>query len=300
MLKSMTGFGVAEAEDHGYKIGVELRSVNHRYLDISLRLPRPLLAFEDIIKTRVRERIDRGRVSLSFAFESRGELEEIGLNQPLVRAYGGVIRQLAGELGLGDGALANPAFVGAVVGSLIEQPEVLVRGYRELDADAVQKLLQDVIDHAIDQANQMKEREGSSLGEDLGRRLALVAASVERVERLAPRVPEQARTALRARLARLLDGGEIEPQRLAQEVALVADKSDITEECVRLRSHLQQFRAAVASREQGARRMGFLLQEMHREVNTIGSKTTQLEITHEVLRMKEEIEKLREQIQNLE
>ena len=105
---------------------------------------------------------------------------------------------------------------------------------------------------------------------------------------------------LRARLSRLLEGNEVDPQRLAQEVAILADRSDITEECVRLGSHLQQFRAAMESREHGARRMGFLLQEMHREVNTIGSKTSQLEITHEVLRMKEEIEKLREQVQNLE
>src|SRR5262245_33107535 len=300
MLKSMTGFGVAEAENHGYKISVELRSVNHRYLDVSLRLPRPLLAFEDTIKTRVRERIDRGRVSLSFAFESREELEEIALNQPLVRAYGGAIRQLAVELGLGDGALHTPAFVAPLVASLLAQPEVLVRGYSELDSDAVQALLLEVIDRAIEQANQMKAREGSSLGEDLARRLGLLQESLERVEKRAPRVPEEARGALRARLARLLDGGEVEPQRLAQEVALLADRSDITEECVRLRSHLQQFQTAIGARDQGARRMGFLLQEMHREVNTIGSKTTQLEITHEVLKMKEEIEKLREQIQNLE
>ena len=300
MLKSMTGFGVAETENHGTKIGVEIRSVNHRYLDISLRLPRPLLAFEDTIKSRVRERTDRGRMSLSFTFESQDEMEEIGLNQPLVRAYGGAIRRLAGEFGLGDGAFTDPALAGPLVAAMLSQPELLVRGYRELDTDLVQKLLLEVIDKAIEQANQMKEREGRTLGADLSRRLELIEASLARVEQRAPRVPEEARTLLRARLARLLDGGEVDPQRLAQEVAVIADKSDITEECVRLRSHLQQFHAAIASPEQGARRMGFLLQEMHREVNTIGSKTTQLEITHAVLSMKEEIEKLREQIQNLE
>jgi uncharacterized protein (TIGR00255 family) len=183
---------------------------------------------------------------------------------------------------------------------VLSQPDVLRRDSQEQAGEDVKKLLLEVIDRAIDQANEMKAREGRSLGEDLVRRLDLIHESLGAVETRAPLVPEEARSMLRARLGRLLDGGEVDPQRLAQEVAIVADRSDITEECVRLGSHLQQFREAMQSSQQGARRMGFLLQEMHREVNTIGSKTTQLEITHEVLRMKEEIEKLREQVQNLE
>lgn len=299
MLKSMTGFGVAETESHGTKIGVELRSVNHRYLDVSLRLPRPLLAFEDTIKTRVRERIDRGRVSLSFSFESREELEAVQLNEGLVRAYGGAMRQLATQLGLAS-TLEDPAVAGPVLAAVLSQPDVLRRDYQEPATDVVKTLILDVIDRAIDQANEMKTREGHSLGEDLSRRLGLLQESLEKVEKRAPTVPEEARSMLRVRLGRLLEGGEVEPQRLAQEVAVLADRSDITEECVRLGSHLQQFRAAMESSQQGARRMGFLLQEMHREVNTIGSKSSHLEITHEVLLMKEEIEKLREQVQNLE
>lgn len=299
MLKSMTGFGVAESESHGTKVSVELRSVNHRYLDVSLRLPRPLLAFEDTIKTRVRERIDRGRVSLSFSFESHEELDAVQLNEGLVKAYGGALRQLATRLGLKE-SLEDPAVVGPLLAAVLSQPDVLRRDYQEPATDVVKTLLLEVIDRAIDQANDMKAREGRSLGEDLGRRLDLLQESLHKVEQRAPKVPEEARTLLRARLGRLLEGTEVDPQRLAQEVAILADRSDITEECVRLGSHLQQFRATMESEEQGARRMGFLLQEMHREVNTIGSKTAQLEITHEVLRMKEEIEKLREQVQNLE
>jgi len=299
MLRSMTGFGVAEAEQHGTKVSVELRSVNHRFLDVALRLPRALLAFEDTIKGRVRERIDRGRVTLSFEFESRDQLEDVAVNGALVTAYIGAGRQLAAQLGLESG-FSDPEVAGPILAAVLCQPDVLLRTFRAPDEAKLREMLLGCIDSAIDQANEMKEREGRTLGEDLARRLRSLTASLEKVKQLAPGVPEESKAALRARLARLLDGGEVDAQRLAQEVALLADRSDITEECVRLGSHLQQFRGCMDSPEQGARRMGFLLQEMHREVNTIGSKTGNLGIVNEVLRMKEEIEKLREQVQNLE
>jgi uncharacterized protein (TIGR00255 family) len=299
MLRSMTGFGVAEAEQHGYKVSVELRSVNHRFLDVALRLPRALLVFEDTIKGRVRERIDRGRVTLSFEFESRNQLEDVTVNGALVAAYIGAGRQLAVQLGLKDG-FADPEVAGPILAAVLCQPDVLVRTFRAPDEEKLREMLLRCIDSAIDQANEMKEREGRTLGEDLARRLRALTASLEKVKQVAPGVPEESKAALRARLARLLEGGEVDAQRLAQEVAMLADRSDITEECVRLGSHLQQFHGCMDSPEQGARRMGFLLQEMHREVNTIGSKTGNLGIVNEVLRMKEEIEKLREQVQNLE
>ncbi len=300
MLKSMTGFGAAEAEGDGCRIHVELRAVNHRFLDIALRLPRPLLAFEDVIKSRLRQRIDRGRVSLNFGFETRDELEEIALNAPLVQAYIGASQQVAEQIGNRDAAISDPATVGSIVAAVLAQPDVLTRNMKDADADTVRALLADCIDQAADQADEMKEREGKALGEDLDRRLDLITESLKSVEVVAPRVPDEAKVTWRARLAKLTDGGEVDPQRLAQEVAILADRSDITEECVRLHSHLTQFSDTMRSPKQGARRMGFLLQEMHREVNTIGSKTGNLGITNEVLRMKEEIEKMREQVQNLE
>ena len=299
MLRSMTGFGVAEVDNHGYKVSVELRSVNHRYLDLSLRLPPALLAYEDTVKGRVRERIDRGRVTLNFSFESHGELEAVTLNRSLVDAYVGAGQQLARQLGL-QGGVSHPEVAGPLMAALLSQPEVLSRSFKATDEEALKRVLIECIDQAIDQANEMREREGRTLGVDLARRLQVIGDSLARVRRLAPRVPEETKATLRTKLARLLDGGEVDPQRLAQEVAILAERSDITEECVRLESHLQQFQSSIESPAQGARRMGFLLQEMHREVNTIGSKTTNLEITQEVLRMKEEIEKLREQVQNLE
>ena len=300
MLKSMTGFGAAEAERDGFKVAVELRSVNHRFLDIALRLPRPLLVLEDGIKARVRERVDRGRISLSIEFESKEQLEDVQVNASLVQAYVAAGERIVREMGLPAGTLKDPDHLGPLLATLLAQPEVLARTARAVDTDAVRDIVLQCVDRAVDQADEMKLREGRALGADLQNRLDSIVASHRTVEMLAPGVVQEAKQNLKARLAKLLDGGEVDAQRLAQEVAFLADRSDINEECVRLASHLQQFSDCMRAKGQGARRMGFLLQEMHREVNTIGSKTAQLEITHEVLRMKEEIEKLREQVQNLE
>jgi len=300
MLKSMTGFGVAEAEQGGYKVAVELRSVNHRFLDIAVRLPRTLLEFEDTLKSRVRERIDRGRVSLTLTFEAQSGAEKVELNHALVQAYVDAGQKIASKLGFDGDLLRDSATVGPLLATMLAQPEIMTRTAQEIDKKQLGVLLLDCLERAITQADEMKQREGKTLGEDLGKRLDLLQGSLNNIEKLAPLVPENARKTLQARLAKLLDAGEVDETRLAQEVAILVDRCDITEECVRLASHLGQFRSTMASSEQGARRMGFLLQEMHREVNTIGSKTAQLEATSEVLLMKEEIEKLREQVQNLE
>ena len=300
MLKSMTGFGVAEAEQGDYKVAVELRSVNHRFLDIAVRLPRTLLAFEESLKSRVRERIDRGRVSLTLTFESQAGAEKVEVNNVLVQAYVNAGQQIATGLGFAGKVLEDASTVGPLMAAVLAQPDVMSRTAVELDKERLQVMLMQCLDNAIQQADEMKEREGKTLGEDLVKRLNNIASSLAKVEERAPQVVEEARDATRARLAKLLEGTSVDESRLAQEIAMLADRTDITEECVRLASHLQQFRTTIEATDQGARRMGFLLQEMHREVNTIGSKTTQLEVTGEVLLMKEEIEKLREQVQNLE
>jgi uncharacterized protein (TIGR00255 family) len=296
----MTGFGVTEVAGRGYKITAELRSVNHRFLDIALRLPRVLQNFEDEIKTRLRDRIDRGRLSLTFTFEAQEDVESVTLNENLVGAYVRAGREVAQRLGLGDGFQGDAAAAGPLIAAILAQPEVLSRTTRDLDEAALRKSLFECIDRVVAQADEMKRREGRALGEDLQKRINQVGASLKRVKELAPSVPREAKSNLEARLRKLLDGGDVDPQRLAQEAAMLADRSDITEECVRLDSHLHQFDDTMLSAEQGARRLGFLLQEMHREVNTIGSKTGNLEIIQQVLVMKEEIEKLREQVQNLE
>jgi len=298
MLRSMTGFGVAEVAGRGYTITAELRSVNHRFLDIALRVPRTLQNFEDEIKGRLRDRIDRGRVSLTFGFEAQEEIEQVALNEALVGAYVRAGREVASRLGLtfdNGGSAAGP-----LIAAILAQPEVLTRSVRNLDEDAMRASIFQCIDAVCAQADEMKMREGKALGADLQKRLTLISTALERVQVLAPTVPQEVKANLEARLRKLLEASEIDVARLAQEAAIIADRADITEECVRLASHLGQFDSTMRSSEQGARRLGFLLQEMHREVNTIGSKTGNLGIIQEVLVMKEEIEKLREQVQNLE
>jgi len=298
MLRSMTGFGVAEVAGRGYKITAELRSVNHRFLDLALRLPRPLLNFEDEIKTRLRDRIDRGRISLTFGFEAQEDVEEIALNETLVGAYVRAGRQVASRLGV---SLENdPASAAPLIAAILAQPEVLSRTVRDVDEDLLRTSIFVCIDAVCAQADEMKVREGRTLGEDLTKRLGLIAGALGRVKILAPLVPAEVKANLEARLRKLLEQSDLDPARVAQEAAVIADRADITEECVRLASHIDQFEGTMRSKEQGARRLGFLLQEMHREVNTIGSKTTHLGILQDVLVMKEEIEKLREQVQNLE
>jgi uncharacterized protein (TIGR00255 family) len=298
MLRSMTGFGVAEVAGRGYRITAELRSVNHRFLDIALRLPRTLQNFEDEIKGRIRDRIDRGRVSLTFGFEADAEAEQIALNESLVGAYVRAGREVAARIGLP--LEKHPAAVGPIIAAILAQPEVLTRVMPDMDEDAVRRSLFECIDAVCAQADEMKKREGRALGDDLAKRIDIVAMALQRVQQVAPSVPQEVKTALEARLHKLLESGDVDPGRLAQEAAVLADRSDITEECVRLMSHVDQFRVTMRAEQQGARRLGFLLQEMHREVNTIGSKTGNLAIIQEVLVMKEEIEKLREQVQNLE
>jgi len=298
MLRSMTGFGVAEVAGRGYKITAELRSVNHRFLDIALRLPRTLQAFEDEIKGRLRDRIDRGRISLTFGFELEADAERIELNESLVGAYVRAGREVAARIGLP--LEKDPAAAGPIIAAILAQPDVLTRVARDLDEDAVRHSLFESIDAVCAQADEMKQREGRALGADLVKRIDIVTAALERVQVLAPTVPQEVKNSLEARLRKLLDSSDVDPARLAQEAAVLADRSDVTEECVRLHSHLEQFGTTMRSEQQGARRLGFLLQEMHREVNTIGSKTGNLAILQEVLVMKEEIEKLREQVQNLE
>ena len=300
MLRSMTGFGVAEVVGPGYKITAELRSVNHRFLDIALRLPRTLQLFEDEIKTRLRDRIDRGRLSLTFTFEAQAGLEEVTLNESLVDAYARAGREVAARLGLGSGFAQDGAAAGPLIAAILSQPEVLNRATKDLDEDRLRASIMECIDTVVKQANEMKQREGRALGEDLGRRLEIIGTSLRRVQVLAPRVPLEAKANLENRLRKLLDGGDVDPQRLAQETAILADRSDITEECVRLDSHLRQFQDTMVSNEQGARRLGFLLQEMHREVNTIGSKSQSAEIAALVVQAKAEIERMREQVQNVE
>ena len=290
-MRSMTGMGAGRARDGGVTVHAEIRSVNHRFLDLALRCPSSLSRFEPVVRERVAKALDRGRVTASLELERGAGAVRVVVDEEHLTAYLEAARAMAlrhklpGELDL------------AHVASL---PEVF-----RVEEDAVdEKVLEGLIGRAVDQAlerlDAMRSREGKALAKELRRRCAALSRHRKAVARHADELPALMRKRLEDRLAALGAKDAVEPQRLAQEVVLMAEKSTITEEMERLASHLEQFEETLQAEGPAAKRLGFLLQEMHREVNTIGSKSSLLVITDEVVRMKEEIENMREQIQNLE
>jgi len=290
--RSMTGFGVADGPVAGGRLQLEIRTVNHRHFNTQLRLPLAFQALEEPLRTRLRSGIERGHVTVTLRW-----LEEpprpIGVRVDVerARAVQAALAELRDALGLtGDLDLAFVA----------RQPEVLrfdaPGDAPALDPEAVLSL----VDAALDGVVAMREREGVVLERELRARLALIGQGLEAVRRRAPERVVAERDRLRAAVQELLGGPEPDPQRLAQELALLADQLDVTEEMVRLAAHLDAARATLAGTAAAGRRLGFLGQEILREINTIGSKANDAEIAHAVIGMKEELERFREQLENLE
>jgi uncharacterized protein (TIGR00255 family) len=294
MIKSMTGYGKAEAVLAGRKFTMEMKSVNHRFLEISLRLPGMLLPLEGEIKKRIGEKFSRGRIEATLRVDGDGNAENEGrftLNLPLVRNYHALIRQLKEELHLGDEitlammAGFRDAFVPA---ETVQDPATLWEGLSKILADAIRTL------------TEMREKEGESLKRDLTARLDLIAGFLEGIAGRAPQVVLDYQKRLTDRVRELTGGMVIDEARLLQEVAIMAEKSDITEEVVRFRSHIGQFTDLLAGADAAGRKIDFLIQEMGREINTIGSKSGNAEISRSVIEIKSELAKLREQVQNIE
>jgi len=291
MIRSMTGFGAGRGSAGGEELDVEVRSVNHKYCEVKVRLPRELAALElDTTKT-VRERLARGGIDVSVrrAGASSGVAPRVDV--PLAEAYARAFAEVKARLGL-DGAVTLADVVGA---------EGVVRlDERALDLDAAREALRPALASALDALIAMRAREGEALARDLAGRLDSVDALVGRAAALVPQSVEHHRARLAERVEELSRGIALDPARLAQEVALFADRTDVTEEVTRLRSHLAQARALLAGAEPAGRKLDFLVQEMHREVNTVGSKSQSAEIAAIVVAAKAEIERLREQVQNVE
>jgi uncharacterized protein (TIGR00255 family) len=294
MIRSMTGYGRAEAVLTGRKFTVEMKSVNHRYLEISLRLPGMLMSLEAEIRKRIGEQFSRGRVEAVFRVDADGNAVNGGgyvLNLPLVRNYHALLSQIKEELRFEDNitlamiAGFRDVFVPTDSG---QEPAVLWEG------------LAKVLDDAIRTLTRMREREGENLKQDLTARLLLLAGGLERIAGRSPQVVLDYQKRLGDRVRELTGGMALDEARLLQEVAMMADKSDITEEIVRFRSHIGQFTDLLAGDDAAGRKIDFLIQEMGREVNTIGSKSGDAEISREVIEIKSELAKLREQVQNLE
>jgi len=289
-MLSMTGFGTGKATAGVQTVTVDLRSVNHRFLDIAMKLPASVSPFEIDIRNVLKDRLARGRVSCMVLVDRESTT---AAPQLLSR----VIAQLQ-EMGAAmvEAGLPRPEIT---LDHVLAASDIFHPGDEDVDPEDLRGALLAALDEAVTALVTMKRIEGEGLAAELGARLKTVRGHLDTVKTLTPQAVEESLARLRERLAQLLDD-QIDPQRLAQEAAILADRGNITEECERLDSHLEQFRAALAEGGQVAKRLNFLLQEMHREVNTMGSKTANMEITGAVIAMKEEVESMREQVQNLE
>ena len=266
MLRSMTGYGGAKLQADGLEIHVELKSVNNRFFDFQPRLARDLQFLEGEVLEKVKAKLGRGRVSVTLSLERELGSELPELNEDMLAMYLETRKHIKGEGELGEGNATD----------LLALPDLFRARKDELDADHLRKMTLACLDDAIDNIIAMKEREGAALGEELASRLDLLDAAVARVAEAAPIMREGLRTRLRERIEELLAKVPIDEQRLAMEAAVLSDKADVTEEIVRLQSHIQQFRESLAAGGELAKKLGFLLQEMLREANTIGSKSQDL------------------------
>lgn len=291
MIRSMTGFGAASGDFAGRGLTVEVKSVNNRFREVVIRLPKSCAPLEDAMRKLVSSRLSRGRVDVWLQLDEREAAHRgLALDLGYAAKVMGLLTRLKEGLGLSD-----PITLGHVLAFNVIEPRDEGPALEELWAATAP-----LVNEALDGLIAMREAEGANILPDLEARLDRIQSDARRVEELASGAPDAIMAKLMDRLSELGNGVKVEQTRLAQEVALLADKADITEEVVRLGSHLARFRDILADGEVAGRRLDFLLQEMGREVNTMGSKAQDLDVTGLVLDMKAEVEKLREQAQNIE
>jgi uncharacterized protein (TIGR00255 family) len=288
----MTAFGRGEAGADGYRFIVELRTLNHRFCDIRIKLPRKYSGFEEEIKRRTSSQFSRGRIELSvLADEALDKVRHLTVDTELAKTYKRLLLILQKELELEEDLHLE---------ALLNFRDIFVFQEDEESKEKAWKVLEQALEQAVGDCLQMRRQEGAAIKSDLSGRLNQLEALTAEIEIRAPLVVLESRDRLHKRIQELLGETELDEVRLAQEVAFFAEKSDITEELVRLQSHIQQFRDLLETSGSRGRRLEFLLPEMHREVNTIGSKTNDLEIAQKVIQIKAELERLREQLQNVE
>ena len=291
MLRSMTGFGHCEYTENDITFTVEIKTVNHRYSDIFLRMPKQLSSFEDRVRSIVNSKIQRGKADIYITYDNKSsQAQEVILDEKLAQAYCSALKKISGELGLRDDVSAS---------SLARFPEILKVEKRDSD-DSIGQILEKTVNTAISELIGMRIKEGEKLKETLLLNLFTIEQFIAKIQHKAPMVVKEYKEKLEARLSELIDIQRVDASRIATEVAIFADKCSIDEELVRLRSHIIQMREMLDQGSPVGKKADFLIQEMNREVNTIGSKANDLEITRNVVELKNEIEKLREQIQNIE
>ncbi len=292
MVKSMTGYGRAEDTLNGCTITVELRSVNNRYLDCNVRMPRLYLFAEETIKSRLQNTISRGKVDVFVTLDSTGgEQVQVSVNQPLADGYYAALTQLAERYGLSKDIS---------VSLLSRFPDVLLAEKAEEDVEQRAQDICSVLDRALADFDQMRTREGARLEADVLSRAARIEELVGKVEERSPQTVAEYRAKLEARMNEVLSNTQLDPARILTEAAIFADKVAVDEETVRLRSHIGQLRHMLEQGGATGRKLDFLIQEFNREANTIGSKCSDIDIARHVVDIKAEIEKIREQVQNIE
>lgn len=291
-LLSMTGYGSAKGSVEGQEITVELKSVNNRYLDCSIRLPRNFLFAEDTVKQAVSAGVSRGKVDVFVSAQaSQDSGTVVSVNEELARGYRDAVARIAETLGLESGLNAF---------SLARFPDVLTVERCELDKDKAAAALSEITAKAVEEFNAMREREGERLRRDMLGKLETIEGLVSVVEERSPQTVKEYRERLEARLRDILADRSLDEQRVITEAAIFADRTAVDEETVRLRSHIAQFRTMLEEGSPIGRKMDFLVQEFNRESNTIGSKCSDASLAKVVVDLKSEIEKIREQLQNVE
>ena len=292
MIKSMTGFGRCELSDDYHKITVELKSVNHRYFDVNIKMPRKLNFFESAIRTLLKDYIQRGKVDVFIACEDLSQRDvQVRYNRAIAGEYLGYLREMAADFELEDDIR---------VSTLSRYPEVFSMEEAGIDENEIWQLLVEALKNALDQFVSSRTAEGEKLKTDLTAKLNHMLVNVDRVEARAPELLEEYRKKLETKVAELLEDTQIEESRLSAEIVLYADKICTDEETVRLRAHIHSMLDTLESDEGIGRKLDFIAQEMNRESNTILSKANDLETSNLAIELKTEIEKVREQIQNIE
>ena len=292
MIKSMTGYGGAKGSAEGISVSIELKSVNNRYLDVSVKLPRTMLFAEEPIKAAVGRHISRGKVDVFVTVDqSASDDMEVRVNEPLLKGYIEALSAAAEKFGLQNDM---------TVMSLCRLPDVLSTDRREIDSSALMTGITEILERALTEYDAMRLREGEKLRDDVLARLETISRLTGVVEENAPKTVAEYRARLEQKLQEVLATANIDESRVLTEAAIFADKIAVDEETVRLRSHISQLRGLTNGESPAGRKMDFLIQELNREANTIGSKCQNADIAHVVVELKAEIEKIREQIQNVE
>ncbi len=293
MIRSMTGFGRGASGEGGQAVTVEIRSINHRYRDMVMRMPRALQIYEEDVKGLVASRMARGRIELSVSMAGNGQDAscEIDVNLGLLRSYVRALNKLREELGIVESF---------DLATLMGLKDVLVAKPMEPNLEKTKSDLTEALKEALDGLDSMRDSEGKRLETDLLDRLSIVEEAVDQIKARTSGAVDVTLRRFRENLERLLKDTSLDPQRVAQEAAIMVDRMDVSEEIVRARSHLMQFRDYLAMDEPVGRRLDFLLQELHREINTLGVKASDAQVSKAIVEVKAEIEKIREQVQNIE